>query len=301
MSQLQFQTGRELFKSWRHGVSTGKSPIFYPVGSGRFAEIEIGHGLLTVIGGAPGQGKTALTMQWVVDALTLTRSLKALVCNVEMGAIALFDRQFARLSGVDLSVIRRRRCNEEEIVSLEAELNSLGEVAERLAFMNGRCGVRSIAESANAFGAELILVDYIQRIGTHGKPGDPRGAVDAAMSDLRVFADGGRSVIVVAALARSKDTKGRSSYREGISLASFRESSELEYGADDAYILTPNRETDDEREPTPHVRLQHLKSRYGETKDIEMIFEKKHQRFTTIEPSEPSSESRDSELIERSG
>ena len=86
MSRQEFHIARDLFSPWREGVLTGKSPTFYPVGPGRVAEIEIGPGLLTLIGGAPGQGKTALTMQWVVDALELTPSLRAIVCNVEMGA-----------------------------------------------------------------------------------------------------------------------------------------------------------------------------------------------------------------------
>jgi replicative DNA helicase len=37
-----------------------------------------------------------------------------------------------------------------------------------------------------------------------------------------------------------KDAKGWSSYGEGLSLASYRETSELEYGADDAFILAPD-------------------------------------------------------------
>ena len=60
------------------------------------------------------------------------------------------------------------------------------------------------------------------------------------MGSLRQFADAGVAIIVVAALARSKDAKGRSSYNDGLSLASFRETSELEYGADDAFVLAPD-------------------------------------------------------------
>jgi hypothetical protein len=42
-------------------------------------------------------------------------------------------------------------------------------------------------------------------------------------------------------LMESADAKGRSSYSgEGLNLASFRESSELEFGADDAFILHPD-------------------------------------------------------------
>src|SRR5262249_7153840 len=100
-------------------------------------------------------------------------------------------------------------------------------------------------------------------------------AVNATMDFLRQFADAGVAVVVVSAIGRTKDSKGRSSYRsEGLSLASFRESSELEFGADDAFILT----TDDDQGDA--VTLRHLKSRHGECRDIELTFHRRHQRFT---------------------
>jgi replicative DNA helicase len=94
------------------------------------------------------------------------------------------------------------------------------------------------------------------------------------MDYLRQFADAGTAVIVISAIGRTKDSKGRSSYDgEGLSLASFRESSELEFGCDDAFILTPDDDTEG-------VTLRHLKSRHGETKDLSLTFNRQLQRFT---------------------
>jgi replicative DNA helicase len=95
------------------------------------------------------------------------------------------------------------------------------------------------------------------------------------MSYLRQFADAGVAVVVVAALARSKDQRGRSSYAgDALSLASFRESSELEFGADDAFILVPGEES--------AVTLKHLKARHTEPKDLVLQFDRKRQRFTPL-------------------
>jgi replicative DNA helicase len=85
------------------------------------------------------------------------------------------------------------------------------------------------------------------------------------MDDLRQFADAGTAIIVVAVLARQKDSKGRSSDTDGLSLASFRETSELGYRADDAFILPPD---ESEGDAPSDVVLKHVKSRHGETKDI---------------------------------
>ena len=69
MTNAHFQTAADVFYTWRDDVLTGDSPTLYPVGSGELARIEIGPKLVTLLGGAPGAGKTAFTMQCVVDAV----------------------------------------------------------------------------------------------------------------------------------------------------------------------------------------------------------------------------------------
>ena len=86
------------------------------------ARIEIGPKLVTLIGGAPGAGKTAFTMQAIVDALRLTPTLRVLVCNIEMTPPVLLDRQLARLSGIDLDTIRYRRFAAEHADRLDQAL-----------------------------------------------------------------------------------------------------------------------------------------------------------------------------------
>jgi replicative DNA helicase len=155
---------------------------------------------------------------------------------------------------------------------------TMEEIAERLAFVRPPFDLGNVAATADAFDAGLILLDYIQRIPPPppppGKHADKRGAVDEAMAYLRQFADAGTAIIAVAAVSRSKDSKGRSTYSEGLNLASFRESSELEFGADDAFILLPD------AEDPGQVTLHHAKSRHGEPKDIALSFEGRLQRFT---------------------
>ena len=113
-SKNNYTTAADVFDGWKDDVLTGTPPTFYPIGSGELARIEIGPGLVTLFGGAPGAGKTAFTMQAVTDALRLTPTLRALVCNVEMPARVLLDRQLARLSGIDLETIRYRRLTAEQ-------------------------------------------------------------------------------------------------------------------------------------------------------------------------------------------
>jgi replicative DNA helicase len=159
---------------------------------------------------------------------------------------------------------------------LDQALNTLEGLAERLAFVKSPFDLDNVAASADAFRADLIVLDYIQRIPPPGDHGDKRGSVDATMNYLRQFADAGVAMIVVAAVSRGKDSKGRSTYSgDALTLASFRESSELEFGADDAFILVPDEDDT--------IVLRHLKARHTEAKDLVLQFDRRCQRFDVAE------------------
>jgi replicative DNA helicase len=281
-----FVVAADAFHDWRDDVLTGEPPTLYPIGEGELRRIEVGPGLVTLLGGAPGAGKTAFTMQAVIDALRLTPTLRVLVCNVEMPSTVLLDRQLSRLSGIDLTTIRYRRFTEEHADRLDRAMNTLEPLAERLAFCKPPFDLANVAASADAVDADLILLDYIQRIPPPGEHADKRGAVNATMDKLREFADaGGRAVLVIAAVGRVKNSRGQSSYDgAGLNLASFRESSELEFGCDDAFILVPH------AKQKTRVDLRHLKARHTEARDVALTFDRPRQRFTPADADEAERE-----------
>jgi replicative DNA helicase len=200
-----------------------------------------------------------------------------------MPPAALLDRQLARLSGIDLQTIRRRKVTPDLMGRVEVGLAALGGVSNRLAFGRPPFGVENVAQSADAFGAYLVVLDYIQRFAPPGGRADKKAAVDAVMEHAHGFADAGVAVIVVAAVGRQWDAQGKAGYG-GLNLASFRESSELEYGADDAFILS----REDPDDPAAAL-LKHVKSRNGEPMDIPLRFNGAVQRFDTDTGPEPGS------------
>lgn len=283
MSAPQYVSAADALAGVRDDVLSGRKPVLYPVGAGGFGRVEIGPGLVTLVGGPPGFGKTALAMQWTADALRLTPDLRATVCNVEMPPAALLERQLARLSGIDLSDIRHRRLTADHTARLDVGLQALAAFADRLAFVQPPFSLPNVAAVADEFAANLIVLDYVQRIdpGERRGPGDDRRAsIDALMSAARLFASAGVAVLAVAAVGRGRDAKGRSAY-DGLNLASFRESSELEYGADDAYLLLPDPEGD---AAAGDMLLHHAKSRYGEAVDLALTFDRRRQHFTAADP-----------------
>jgi len=278
MSQNKFQTAADIFDGWRDAVLSGKGPELYAIGEGALSQVPIGPGLVTLLGGAPGAGKTAFIMQGMIDALRLKEDLRVCVCNVEMAPSVLLDRQLSRLSGIDLQTVRHRQFTSDHSDRIAIGLATIEQIAERLCFVRPPFNLASCALAADAFKADVLVLDYLQRIAPPGEHADKRGNVDAAMNYLRQFAEAGIGIVAASAVGRTKDRSGRTSYDgDGLNLASFRESSELEFGADDAFILTPS-----PKDPS-RVTLRHLKARHSEPKDIELNFDRARQSFTTLD------------------
>ncbi|MDA9857486.1 DnaB helicase C-terminal domain-containing protein [Rubripirellula sp.] len=274
-----------LFDDWQDDVLHGEPPRRFDIGDG-LDHIRLGPGSVALLGGSPGMGKTALAMQCVVTAMTNDDDLRVCVANVEMPPERLLERQLSRLGDVPLDNIQDRTLPDKQRERLHDAFDTLDDIADRLVFVRAPMTLENVAAAADSIDAELIVLDYIQRIRPVGKHDDRRGSVDATMDSIRRFADAGCCVIALSAIGRSKDSKGRSSYAgDGLSLASFRESSELEYGADDAYLLVPSRDSDqDDDDAVVDVTLKQLKSRYGKPTDCELVFDRSRQSFEPAEP-----------------
>ncbi|TWU59069.1 Replicative DNA helicase [Rubripirellula tenax] len=278
MSAGNYILCEQLFNDWKDDVLHGEPPRFFDVGMGANG-FRLCPGTVTLLGGSPGMGKTAFVMQCVVTALVNAPSLSACIANVEMPPERLLERQLSRLSDLPLDGIQRRTLDAVQKGQLEPALGLLSGVADRLVFVQSPMTIDNVAAAADSISAELIVLDYIQRIRPVGSHDDKRGSVDATMDSIRHFAAAGYCVVAVAAVGRTKDARGRSSYAgDGLSLASFRESSELEYGADDAYLIVPT-EDDESGALEIGVTLRHLKSRYGKPTDIELAFNRSRQSF----------------------
>lgn len=280
-SQARFRAGSELFASWQDDVHSGKGPVLY---QHAFRHPEIGPGLVTVIGGAPTAGKTSLTTTMGIEMLRFNPDLRLVVANCEMDPKVLLDRQLSRLSGIDGELVRHRAFAPEHRERLEVGFKTLGAVIERVAFMDDPFDIGNVAATVDAFGADLLIIDYVQRLSIPTQDVESRHRVNRAMDYLRRFANMGLAVIVVSALGRTRDKAGRSSYDgEGMSLASFRETSELEYGADDALILS----VVDKKKDPDILRLAHLKARHGRQVDQDLHFDRAVQSFTLLSSAAP--------------
>jgi replicative DNA helicase len=263
-------TGADLLGTWLTEVTSGTPPVRYTVPS-PFELLDVRPGRLMLFGGQPGGGKTAALMQIGIDLLRADPAARLLVANVEMTPALLVERVASRLSGVPLTAIADRTLTVEQTDRLRIAVAALAPVACRLAFLEAPYTLEHVAEAGDEFKPGVLVLDYIQRFGVGGpKTTDKREQLDTAVATLRGFCDAGAAVLVAAAVARQSGRTG-SNYAN-LSLASFRGSSELEYGCDAAYVLVPD--------GAGGVNFQCEKNRYGPTTDIATRFDGAVQTFT---------------------
>jgi replicative DNA helicase len=297
------------------GIETNKiqAPCVHKTGVGSLANVSIGPRRITLIGAPPKYGKTDLVTQLVVDALRNAPGMMALIANAEMSPSALVARQIARLSGVPIERFTTENVPpeiEERVKVAKKTLGGIGQDSEAdftdddwchrsegmyetaIQFceppfntLNLAIGLTDMEFYCERRTDQLILVvDYIQLFSAPDRSKFDRwkryckrkqvslppplvSDLGAIMSELRRIANTGVSVVVVSAT-------NRESY-EKPTLGAFRGGSDLEYAADDAFVLA--KEGDEGL-----VRLCHVASRNSATTDHLLRFDGAIHKFTPV-------------------
>ena len=262
------------FDQFADDVLHGKPPLIFKTGIGELADLGIGADQVVLIGGQPGAGKTSFTLQLVTDALRNHPDLKVLYACCEMSPFALLTKQLARFSGISATKIRQRNYDAEMRRRIDHALRELRGIASRLVFLNQPYSIKNLIESADDQNAGIVVIDYVQRFEPRGDHKDKRSGMNEIMTDCRTIAGHGLAVVIISAVGRQKGKSGSSSY-ENLNMASFRESSELEFGCDQAFILSPGAVDD-------MVYLTHLKNRHGELRSLTLEFNKPTQLFKAL-------------------
>lgn len=277
----------ELIAKYSQRINEGSLPqlISQP---GVLEGIEIGEGLLTVIGAPPGAGKTALAMQIMFDALELTPELTAVIANAEMGFDALIRRELVRQTQVSSDCIRFGNLTDDDKDLISVAIGELQPRLENVSVLL-EASLVNLQELRN-IPPGLVVVDYLQKFAPSDRDG--RAGVNDVMAGMRRLAQAGWAVVCLSATKR--DGKGKHSSGE-LDLSSFRESGEIEYNADSAYVLRDEGELE-----VPYIRrltLAHVKNRHGATRDRVLRFHMPRMHFSAL-PSDPQCSSKSRAVVD---
>lgn len=186
-----------------------------------------------VIGARPGCGKTALACQ-AIRANCLA-GVKCALFSVEMTGAQIIQRLAAMETGVDLFDLRDpRNLNETELCRVN---EAIAEIAAwpLLVEDSGRITIKEIGALARMFisqGAQIIFVDYLQRVKAPGKTDFDR--VTAVSESLCEVAKSTQVPVVALSQLRRTD---RRDYSGEPSLEDLRQSGQIEQDAHAVFLL----------------------------------------------------------------
>lgn len=242
-------------------------------------EFILAPGKITVIGAPPGTGKTALASQIVFESLIENPDLRLWIANCEMDIQSLLRREIARQSGVSHRRIRDATFDDTEHRRILDAAERLLPVSVRIRHMVPPFTPAELAQLVMESQPGILVVDYLQKFRAADR--DARAGVDEVISVLRGLAFHGWAVLAMSSTTRQQGAKKGGHDHAGLSMSSFKESGEIEFNADAAYLL---RDTTDGASGVRSITLDCVKNRNGERQPIDLRFCGDYMRFERVEP-----------------
>lgn len=238
---------------------------------------------LMILAARPSMGKSALAMNIAVNVAKKNNSSKAKVAvfSLEMGATQLVSRMISSETNIDSYKIRSGRLSPKEWQYFEAGIGSLGKLNMyfnesgdvTIADIRAKCRKQSQSE-----GLDLIVIDYLQLIGSDKRRGNRQEEVSSISRSLKQLARE-LHVPVLALSQLSREVERREDKRP--IMADLRESGSIEQDADIVMFLYCDDYYNKEKSLKPGIaELIISKNRQGISGNaIELIFERNISKF----------------------
>ncbi|MCO8124498.1 DnaB helicase C-terminal domain-containing protein [Stieleria sp. TO1_6] len=266
--------GADVFDRVADDLLEGKADNLFDCGDA-FPMLEVGPGLLTIIGAPPGAGKSAMAMQVLYDAIANHTQLHAVVASLEMGAATLIKRKLAALLGCGFNAVRFNNLTDYQRQQVKNQ-HGFRDSLKRIGFLKqDHSGLGDLeAMLANSQRPGLLLLDYVQLFGSADANAQDRGA--QTMATARRFCEAGWAVIAVSAV-------NRASYAAG-GMGAFRDTSGIEYSGTSAYLLEEAEDHTGDRPSIREMKLRCIKNRNGPLQSLDLLFNGPQMLFSPREP-----------------
>ena len=232
-------------------------------------------GDVVMIGGYPSDGKTALAL---VMAYHMAARYKVGFFSLETDKRKVRDRMVASVAQIDFDAIKRRTLTESDWAGLAAKSTDMSKrdlTVLRAAGMT----VADIQSASQAYGFQVVVIDYVQLITPEVSRRAPRSEQMADVSRaLHTFAQSsGTLVIELAQLTRQE----RGSWREP-DMHDLKESGQFEQDADIIFLLYRPSPSDDTLDQEKNRILKIAKYKEGPRGRWPLYFDGPKQIFSVM-------------------
>ncbi len=233
-------------------------------------------GTLVAIGARPSVGKTT----FAVNVARANRDKKVLVFSLEMGSGQLIDRLLADVLSISYTKMQKhfKGINADEQSRM---IEALELFENNLTIIDNIRTVEEIVSEIYSRKPDLVIIDYIQIIGTQSNFNDPRQRIDYISRELKFCAKETGAVIV----NLSQVTRAG---KDRPTMSDLKESGGLEQDSDYIMLLhRPYVQDKSNKENAPEDTTVYLdKHKFGATGVLEFKFITNFQRFMEIEQSD---------------
>lgn len=245
---------------------------------------------LIIVAGRPSMGKTSFAMNIVENAALAPQPRTAAVFSLEMSKVQLVMRMLCSTAQVDAHKLRTGFLGREDIAKLTA---AAARLAQAPIFIDDSSGIdlptlrakcrRLAAELATQRPArtlDLVVVDYLQLMGSSGRAENRNLEVSAISRGLKILAKELKApVVVLSQLSRAPEQ--RTGSHEPI-LSDLRESGSIEQDADVVAFIYRDEIYHRDSEEQGKARIIVAKQRNGPIDTVMLAFLKPFTRFANL-------------------
>lgn len=237
--------------------------------------VHVERGDMVILGGYPSAGKTALALQFCRH---LGRDKRVGYFYLENNDKKLFDRIVSSTALVSFGRIKKHELQEDDFQAIVTMRDRI--IAPQIDFVAASgMTVADIRSTALARHYDVVAVDYLQKIrGDRSRRGmSDFERVSQVSSDLQEM--GQQTGVTILALSQLSRPETKGGETQAPTMASLRQSGQLEQDADVIFLVYRPEETSQKR------TLKIAKNKEGESNlAMEMIFDGDTQTFSRIAP-----------------